>query len=333
MVLLAPLTALLLWRQREVLRGFRIIESLLLGVLAMAAWLVPMMYASGGPAAYLSLYATNSPLPERSFVQNMEGLVLHLPYFLAPIVLVRLLGKRTTTNVTPFDAILFIAWLVPAATALVFLHYAKGYLLLIAVPMMILVVQPWKRDYAWTAWTVGVAAAVAIFWLLPAHPTDPRTVMRPDQRSVAMWQTSVDRLFSVYSLTSNAYQLHEELIALERAVATDTQRGAPTYVMVDPTCVVRPRPQQVLTPQQRYASLRTDTTNAAWIYESADRVQSRPSSSVFNESTLITQERFARETLSASVRIIAQRGPWVGCAILQPERVQRIYDSLFVRVR
>jgi hypothetical protein len=333
MIFLAPLTAVLLWRHRSSMRGSQHIASIMLGVITLALWLVPMLQATGGLSAYMALYSTNSPLPERSFVQNMEGLVLHLPYFLVPAVLVRVLSIRSAPPTKSFDALLILAWLMPAGTAVVFLHYAKGYLLLIAVPLMLVVVQPWKRSPSWSAWAAGIAIAIAMFWFIPARPADPTSVMRHDQRTMTAWQISLDRFFSVYSLTSDAYQHQESLIAIERVAANAARNNSAAFILVDPTCVVRPRAMQILEPRQRFASLRTDTTAAVWSYQGMDRMTSAPSAQAFDTGLLTTQERFARDVLGTNVQVLEQRGPWVACAIRQPAGVQRIYDSLFVRVR
>lgn len=186
------------------LRSFCI--SHIFGGITFLLWFYPMVQSCGGFDAYRALYQTNNPVEQITLLQNIFRFSSFACYFL-PVylvsIIVMLVHKKRLNDWKGFlyKATPGLFWLIPPLLFFIFMHYSKGYFMLIAVPVLLMPVLTVKMKKVTLISLIIFQSALFLF--LPHNPPSVESSIKREKRNVTLWDTWRDRTTSVFLMGNN----------------------------------------------------------------------------------------------------------------------------------
>ena len=206
-VLLTPFFIYLVWIEKEI-KWSKFVSHFSLSVVIFLAWFIPLINNAGGLFEYFRLFSTNNPMESISFAQNLFRLSSLMLFFITPFIFILPLVKKANYKVWENEIFKILFLIVPAILFFILSHYSKGYALLIAMPLVLVVGLLVNNSYKFSI-ILAIFLEVTIFILVPAKETTLNSKLKPSVRQSGITQIWIDRTFSDYSLTFNEISLRD----------------------------------------------------------------------------------------------------------------------------
>jgi len=209
-VLLLPFYFYLFWNQKVINWG-KLVGYFCLAIIIFFAWFFPLIYSAGGIHEYIALFSTNNPMESISLAKNIFRLSSIMLYFLVPFLMILIFHKRTNYQQNKTEIIKILFMILPPVLFFIFLHYSKGYALLIVTPLVLLLGIFIKKKYTLVI-IFATIFEIILFLFLPTSETSLESKLKPSIRKSGITQIWLDRTFSDYSLTLSEINLRDESI-------------------------------------------------------------------------------------------------------------------------
>jgi len=209
-VLLSPFFIYLVWIEKEI-KWSIFVSQFSLSVVIFLAWFIPLINNAGGLFEYFRLFSTNNPMESISFAQNLFRLSSLMFFLITPFIFILPLVKKANYKVWENEIFKILFLIVPAILFFILSHYSKGYALLIAMPLVLVVGLLVNNNYK-SSIMLAVFWEISLFIFIPARETTLNSKLKPSVRKSGIAQIWIDRTFSDYSLTFNEISLRDKLL-------------------------------------------------------------------------------------------------------------------------
>lgn len=333
-VLLGPLYLWLWWEGRRWWRSRMVVGVHVAAVLLALIAVWPTLAAVGGPARYLELYRGHLTV-DFSLVRNLWGISLFLATLAGTVLLLAVAGIATGRPWRPdLDRAagrLMLAWLLPAGLFFVCVHYQKGYILLIVVPMLVLlaaaVARTWRRPVL-----VGLVALQSVYFLgAPYQRPDVAVHVAPAVRPLSLPAVWCQRVASTHLMAAARLralaEANAELSAVLAATAGDT-------LLIDPTFPIFLRALQVRYPERAFAEMDLQRRDSWRLHAGLVERSGTGLADLIARSVLVTRADLAGAGLDTTGSVVVHRGPLFCAVHIHPGHATRVaaeYQGAFGR--
>jgi len=272
-VLLLPFGLYLLYKQikKQDINYKYLAYSILSAIVIFAAWFFPMVSNDGGFSGYIAMYSENNPVEKISLIQNWFRMSSLLVYFIVPYILIIIIYIVNINNIkilkdNKFK--LFVSITLFPILFFVFGHYSKGYLLLIAFPLIAIIgILIEKGIIKNNVIAITILIEITMFIFIPYHQTNIESLIKPQMRKESIPKLWLDRTFSNYALTRARINFEskkvDKLIQLINKTNSDT-------VFIDPTLSYYERILQYYFPKKKLFTIYLHDDNALILFSGLD---------------------------------------------------------------
>ncbi|MHB9041600.1 MAG: hypothetical protein ACYC4T_13175 [Melioribacteraceae bacterium] len=338
-LLLFPLYILLWWQKisSKEISWKRFTAFHLAGIFFLLVWFLPMINSAGGLNGYISLYKTNSPLPNINLMQNIFQFSSYCFFVLTPllIILLSLLFKRAnvlSSMLTDKNLILlFAVWLVPSLLTFILFTYNKGYFLISVIPLYAFVGIFFERGMLnKTIIYLIIAIEILFFVASPYRELPVVSLLSPQKRNNNLAEIWVDRTFSSYLMSASRIYHQDQMI---KELSNLIMKQKPNTVFLDPTIYLAARGLQIRFPEIRFFTMDFYNNDAIIDYKGLDVSAKHGMCDLLKNCLLITRRDFFETKLKFLTNNELVHGEFVSMKIptLDNQLIFNLYQDLFLR--
>ncbi len=317
-------------------------------IIIILSWLAPMIIVSGGIESYLQLYVTNNPVEKITVLQNIFRFSSYMLLLIPPILiflsaaiikrnkaqgLIDILNEKSEK----YDLSLLYWWLWPSLIFFIFIHYAKGYILICIVPILILVVFTLRNiGRRKRLLVITIFFQIVFFCVFPFNYPNPEIYMSPGQRQINLLEIWYERTTSEYLMSRShieALQECHEIIA-DAAESIELLVGDKNYLFFDPTVNVSPRAMQARYPNIRITKYLSSARDEYGFHYERIQEARRGLTSMLSAAMIISRIDFIEEYLSDLDIVLYKKDDIWGIFYISEEEAPRLterYNKLFAR--
>ena len=236
----------------------KFIMAHLLGLSALLIWFVPMIKSTGGLIEYISLYKTNSPLPNINLLQNIFQFSSYCFFVFTPLILLLapLVFKKKTFNILPDEkkiVQIILFWLIPSLITFILFTYHKGYFLISILPLYASIgILAEKKLLNQSALLLVLVIEIIFFVMMPFRELSFSSIIKPQKRDNNLFNTWVDRTFSSYLMSISRIKYQDETMS---ELSDHIIKQKLETVFLDPTVYLAARGLQIRFPSVRFITM------------------------------------------------------------------------------
>jgi len=251
-----------LWLQNYKQKKINLLQLVLshaVSLIVMLAWLIPMIHSAGGLQEYLSLYKKNSPFPKINLAQNILQFTSYSLFVFTPLIMIIAVSKKINTIyrvIKTFDRKLlfvFLLWIIPSMLLFIFVHYSKGYFLLIIIPLYSFVgILINKKIIKPQLITFVIVLEILFFVLVPYKMPSHESLIKQNLRSSNPITTWLDRTLSSYLMSASRIKYQDNVI---EELSLLVKENNESIIFLDPNIYLFARGLQILFPEKTFVTM------------------------------------------------------------------------------
>ncbi len=267
-VILFPLYIYFWWSYLKQTKTYTVFWlSNLSGAVILFAWFMPMVASTGSFAEYLELYLAQSPIPRVKIEKNILQLLMMGLWIFVPLIflwVVKVVHKDMLNMSKELKRILLV-WIVPAALMFVFVHYTRGYLLIVVAGLALLLAAMSKRSFGRISLISWIVLQCGYFLFMPFTLERADIFYVPERRQISKVEVLADRFLSQNSLTLAHIREMDKMTKVIAAVAKENSQYK--YILFDPSVLVNTRTLQATIPKAAFAELNLVRPDSYFLYK------------------------------------------------------------------
>jgi len=336
-VLLLPFCLYILFlhfKKRDIKYKYLLL-SLFASVLLFFTWFIPMISNAGGLSGYIALYSENNPVEKISLLQNWFRMSSLMFFFAAPLIflLITILTKLRNIKLKVKKIVylkLFAAIFVFPMLFFVFVHYSKGYLLLIVLPVFASIgILIEEKFLSKVLIIITILIESMLFLFGPYHQETITSIIRPQIRRSSITSLWLDRTFSNYSLTKAGISGESDKVAKLKQIVeisnTDT-------IFIDPTLSHYARILQYYFPSKNFLTIYLHDTNKVILFNKLKVLSIDKKDINWRNVLILTRNDFMRSYLKNNkLKIIESNSNFSLIKISNDSNFIDMYEKLFSR--
>ena len=333
-LILLPLFFWFLIKYIKETKNYRILLiSNLLGLLVLLAWVLPMLNSCGGFLSFIKLIRLQNPVPPVSVLRNTLQLLTMGIWMIIPLVLLALMNlfKREKLNITANLKTLTLLILVPALLIFIFVHYARGYLLITIPAMALLTTSMSNRRPAQIFLMLWILLQTAYFLFMPFKLQSANIFYLPSQRRISQTEVLWERFLSQNSLTLSHIRKTDELYSEIRKAKNEYPQFK--YILIDPTVLIKARTLQATISGVFFAELNTVRQDGYFLYKDMKQYNLAGRQQLLDSSLIVSFEPFVISIPHEYIKIIKQTNDLIfyTCKKNKENELIRIYNKYFLK--
>lgn len=342
-LLLFPLYIFLWWqkiRAKEISWG-KLTAFHLVGIFFFLVWFLPMINSAGGLKEYISLYKTNSPLPNINLLQNIFQFSSYCFFVLTPLLIISLSLLYKKINIFSFAQtdknliLLFAVWLVPSLLTFILFTYHKGYFLISVIPLYAFVGIFIERELLnkiiiFIVIAIVIAIEILFFVTIPFRELPIVSILSPEKRNNNLAVIWVDRTFSPYLMSASRIYYQDQMI---KELSNHIMEQKASTVFLDPTIYLSARGLQIRFPEIRFFTMDFYHPGTIIDYKGLNVSVKRGMYDLLKNSLLITRRDFFETNLKLLINNEFVLGKFVSVKIpaWNEQQIFNLYQNLFLR--
>lgn len=190
------------------------------------------------------------------------GLWIFVPLIILWIV--KIVHKDMLNMPSELKQILWV-WIVPAALMFAFVHYARGYLLIVVAGLAFLLAEMSRRSFGRIFLIAWIVLQCGYFLFMPFTLERADIFYVPERRQISKVEVLADRFLSQNSLTLAHIREMDKMTKDIAAVAKENSQYK--YILLDPSVLVNARTLQATIPKSVFAELNLVRSDSYFLYK------------------------------------------------------------------
>ncbi len=325
------------WRQyiKETHNYGVILTANALGLILLFAWLIPMLDTTGGLSGYFELIRKQNPVPSGGIMRNVLQMFTIGAWLIVPLALVwiftRLNGKKMQLPVAIRRIVMF--WVLPALFVFITVHYARGYWLVAAGGLFLLIAGLSKPIAAKVILIILIVLQSAYFLFMPYKLTSAEIFFVSGQRSINRIDVICDRFLSQNALTLEHIREQDKMVqAIEKYIKN---KGDYKYYLIDPTVPLYARVLQAVKPGLLFAELNLIRKDGWFLYADKKQINLTARRKLIDSALIIGTNCFVNMLGSELIEKKHQAGNLVFYTVRgnKADSLLKIYQKYFQKSR